>query len=133
MWARAVLFTITALAFSACLGGVESEDCGPTSVLAAGRTPVVATSCAETFSYRGRAYGVECEPVHSSRLGEVFETDGGETEYSGARRIIGVPVDRLFILLGRRCSKTALHLARGEGATIEDFRTARSPLHGLRK
>jgi hypothetical protein len=126
-----------ALALSGCffVGGTDEGGCDPAPVLAAASDPVVATSCPATVSYEGEVYYVGCARVHESRVGPVIEHGPGETRYQGARRIVGVPVARLFLLIekGDQCGDGRPHVARGDLATPADYRLARSPLRRARE
>lgn len=77
-------------------GGSDLE-CEP-DFLAADTRPVVATSCVDSVSYRGTTYFVGCAPVHDSRVGGQFLSAGGDTQFDGARSIIGLTRSKVFIL-----------------------------------
>lgn len=135
MWARALASVAIAVCTPACfLGGVvEGDDsCDPAPVLAAASRVTVATSCPAEISYHGKTYPVGCAELHPSRLGPVLEHDGGETQYRGARRIRGVPIERLFVLMGPGC-RNGHHAAYGEDLTDADRRLLRSPLRSQEK
>lgn len=70
------------------LGGPRASDleCPDPPVLAAATHPV-ALSCADTVSYEGTTYYIDCVEIHASRVGESFLTDGGDTYFVGAREI----------------------------------------------
>lgn len=125
-----LLALAVALGSPACFlaGGSEEElNCDPAPVLAAAAGPTLALSCAATLRYEGTVYTLGCAPVHPSRLGPVFEHGGGETRYRGARRIRGIPTERMFALLDDGCGKNRTHVASND-APKADYRTARSPL-----
>ena len=133
MRAWAVRLSAIFLALPACFFGTQGDEyeCDPAPVLAASSVLTVATSCAATVEYEGKVYNLGCAPVHPSRVGGVFEHGGGETEFRGAKRIVGVPIARLFILMEggmRSCGRVDRQVAGAGSATIRDYRTAESPL-----
>jgi hypothetical protein len=124
-----LLALAVALSAPACFISGAGEDemtCDPAPVLAAGVT--LALSCAETVRYEGEVYTVSCAPIHPSRLGEVFEHGGGETDYRGARAVRGLETDRFFLLMGRKCDTAKRHVAFADDVTRKEFRLAESPL-----
>ena len=110
--------------------GMNDGGCGPPPVLALGPHPLLATSCAASVAYKGRDYFVGCLDVHPTRMGELFLRNGGETDYKGAREIVGLPRNRLFVLVGPGCGDHSHHVAGRADVTEREYERARSRLGG---
>lgn len=77
----------------------RSMDC-EFPALAAGENAQLALSCVDAITYGGTDYFVGCWPVDDSRVGEVFLEDGGETRFTAARDVEGLPRSEVFVLEG---------------------------------
>lgn len=112
---RVALFVALTLTV-ACVQEGDIAGCGEEDVpvLAADSDLDVATSCPAPpdFSYEGVEYTLLCEMVPPSHVGRVLVNDGGETDFEGARAIVGIPPDHGLILEGDICEKrTAVGLS----------------------
>ena len=130
----AALMLVIASTLPACGNGdgLAGGDCPPPGVLASSERVVVATSCTDDIIYKEKRYSVGCLEVHDTRVGRVISHDGGETEYSSAREIIGLGTDRAILLFGRRCiyeeEEEMEWVAYVGNLTRKEIKIARSPL-----
>lgn len=91
-----------------------------------------ALSCAEAIVYDNTEYFVGCASVHRSRIGDVFLDDGGDTRFTGARDIVGLARDDVFLLeAGTRdgCDRNGKLIAASETFTRLDAGLLRVPVH----
>ena len=104
---------------------VQIDGCGEY-----GKVPVLAASTAfatvcvapPAFVFNGVEYELGCEVIHPSRIGDRIAEDGGGTRFSGARRLVGVPIRVVIVMEGGEdeCQKGRL-LAFGEDVTREFY------------
>lgn len=111
MWLRSCLIAVIVF-----VGGVASSPfSGPSMecdfpTLAAESDIRVALSCVEGIVYDDTEYFVGCAPAHRSRVGDLFLHDGGDTRFTGAREVVGVPRSDVFLLetdTRRECKHTS--------------------------
>lgn len=131
---RVVRHVIAGLLFSACLACSPSSELAMECefpVLAAGAEVPLALSCLEGLVYNGVDYTVGCAPVHQSRLGEYFLSDGGDTRFTRARDIIGLERSDVFLLHAgthRECASDEHLIAASERFNRLDAGLLRVPV-----
>lgn len=93
--------------------GHRFPECPEPRVLAA--SSHLALSCIDTIRYDNRTYYLDCVFVHRTRIGQRFLRDGGETDFHGARAIVGIERHDAFLLEpGHACPGRRVLLAASD-------------------
>lgn len=98
-----ILIAVASINLVSCRDLGSGLECPPAPVLAADQDLQIALSCIEIISFEGSDYFVDCFEIHPSRVGAQILTGGGETRFTGARKMNGIPPHHGLIVLGGHC------------------------------